>query len=70
MRKITVNLPADLVESVTGLSGKGITETIKDALEADIRRRAYEAFLDLRGKVTFDATWQTLRGKDEPEKPW
>ncbi len=70
MRKITVNLPADLLDSTTSLSGKGVTETIREALEAQMRSSAFRAFLDLRGKIDFSATWQELRGKDEEDKVW
>jgi len=70
MRKITLNLPAELLDTVTDLSGKGITETIRDALEAQVKARAFQAFLDLRGKVDFGASWQALRGKDEDDKVW
>lgn len=70
LRKITVNLPSSLIDRVTAQSGKGVTEAIREALEAELKRQAIDAFIALRGKVTYDQTWQELRGKDEPEKAW
>ncbi|MGZ8362328.1 MAG: hypothetical protein ACXW3D_00580 [Caulobacteraceae bacterium] len=38
LRKITVRLPADLIDDCMRLSGKGLTETVRDALEAYVQR--------------------------------
>jgi hypothetical protein len=59
MRKITVYLPADLVEWAENESG-GLTETIRKGLEAAM---ANDRMLALRGKVEFAMTWQEAAGK-------
>ena len=63
MRKITVSLPAHLVDATLSGSGKGLTATVPDALREYNHRQASKELLALRGKVAFEATWQELRGK-------
>lgn len=65
IRKITINLPGGLVDAATGASGKGVTETIREALREYNHRWACRELLALRGKVQFASTWQELRGKDD-----
>jgi hypothetical protein len=50
-RRITANLPEDLLREAQEVSGKGITETIVEGLQLVRRRRAFEKALALRGKV-------------------
>lgn len=50
-RRITANLPEDLLREAQEVSGKGITETIVEGLQLVRRRRALEKALALRGKV-------------------
>ena len=63
LRKITVNLPAELIDGVMEDSGKGLTETIREALEAKRAAAAYERMLALRGKIEFGMSWQEAAGK-------
>jgi hypothetical protein len=68
LRKITVNLPADLIDGVMEDSGKGLTESIREALEAQRNAIAWQRLRALRGKIEFGMTWQEAAGKyDEDE---
>jgi hypothetical protein len=53
-RRITANLPGDLLDEAMEVTGKGITETIIDGLEQVKRRRALARALALRGKLRLD----------------
>jgi hypothetical protein len=50
-RRITANLPRDLLQDAMHVTGKGVTETIVTGLRLVRRSRAYEKALALRGKV-------------------
>lgn len=67
LRKITVNLPATLVDEVTSFSGKGLTETLREMMQEYRDRKAWERLATFRGKVDL-GDWRVLRGKDEEEK--
>ncbi len=54
LRKITVNIPAETLESATRITGKGITPTIIEGLEELQRRAKRSALRALRGKVRFE----------------
>jgi hypothetical protein len=54
MRKVAINLPAALVESA---------EAIRDALGELKYDSAWKRLADMRGKVSFGASWQELRRK-------
>lgn len=58
MRKITVNLPAALLE---GLEEGGLTETIREALEAHRRKALFAKLEARRGKVDFGMSWQEMK---------
>jgi hypothetical protein len=60
-RKITVEIPADLLEKAQQASGKGITQTIRSGLELLAASRAYERLRQLRGKVHFSRTASELK---------
>jgi hypothetical protein len=62
MRKITANLPTDLLASCQDYTGEGITETLRRALEDMRRKRAYQGLLALKGKLDFsDISLDELR---------
>ncbi len=61
MRKITLQLPAELVERAQACTGKGITETIRLGLERLAVAEAYEGLRKLRGKVHLDINLDDLR---------
>ena len=50
-RRITANLPEQLLEEAMEVTGKGITETLVEGLRLVRRARAYEKAMALRGKV-------------------
>ena len=50
-RRITANLPEQLLEQAMEVTGKGITETLVEGLRLVHRARAYEKAMALRGKV-------------------
>jgi hypothetical protein len=51
LRRITANIPADLLEAAMQVTGKGMTETLVAGLEILRRTRAYEKAMALRGKI-------------------
>jgi antitoxin component of MazEF toxin-antitoxin module len=63
-RKITVHIPADLLEAAQAETGQGVTETVRQGLELLKRARAYRQLREMRGKFTFDMTADKLRGDD------
>jgi hypothetical protein len=60
-RKITVEIPRDLLEKAQKASGSGITQTIRTGLQLLAASRAYDNLRQLRGKVRFSRTWQELK---------
>ena len=53
LRKVTVNIPAETLETAIRLTGKGITPTIIEGLHEIERRAKRSALRALRGKVRF-----------------
>ena len=64
-RKITVEIPQDLLEKAQQASGSGITQTIRTGLKLLAASQAYDNLRQLRGKVRFSRTWEEL--KDDRE---
>jgi hypothetical protein len=54
LRKVTVNLPAELLDDAVRITAKGITPTIVEGLRELRRREQRSALRALRGKVRFD----------------
>jgi len=50
-RRVTANLPGQLLEEAMEVTGKGITETLVEGLRLVRRARAYEKAMALRGKI-------------------
>jgi post-segregation antitoxin (ccd killing protein) len=61
MRKITVILPRELVETATRVSKLNLTATIRQGLEAVAATDAYEQLRKLRGKERFSISLKELR---------
>jgi hypothetical protein len=61
LRKVTANIPADILENAQRLTGKGITLTLVDGLKALDRNGHRSALRQLRGKVSFDLDLQRTR---------
>lgn len=61
MSKITVEVPKDLLERVQAFTGKGVTETIREALRRLDSIRAQREFRKLRGTFQFSIDLDELR---------
>jgi hypothetical protein len=60
-KKVTVNLPAEVLARARKITGKGITETIVEALSELERSRERQALRSLRGRIRFDLNLKESR---------
>ena len=60
-RKITLELPEDLLQRAQECTGEGVTATIRRGLELLASSRAYAELQKLRGKVRFSIKLKDLR---------
>jgi hypothetical protein len=60
-RKITLEVPADLLEKAQRASGAGITQTVRTGLQLVAASRTYARLRQLRGKVRFSRTLDELK---------
>jgi hypothetical protein len=60
-KKVTVALPADLLERATTATGKRITATICEGLEAMAALHSFDGMRRLRGKVKLSIDVGQLR---------
>jgi hypothetical protein len=66
-RKITVEIPSELLEKAQQASGAGITQTIRTGLQLVAASRTYARLRQLRGKVRFSRTSAELKAdRDRP----
>ena len=63
-RRVTANLPQELLEKAMDYTGRGITETLVEGLEQLRRRRFYEKFKALQGKIHLDIDVDESRGRN------
>jgi len=61
LRKVTVEVPAELLEKALAATGAGITETVRTGLELVAASRAYTRLRQLRGKVRFSRNFDELK---------
>ena len=61
LKKVTLTLPVDLLARATSATGKGITPTVREGLEAMAASGAYEGLRRLRGKVKLTINVDDLR---------
>ena len=61
IRKLTVEVPADLLQRATTASGEGITPTVRRGLELVAAGGAYGRLRRFRGKVKFGIKLSDLR---------
>lgn len=61
LKKVTVNLPAKLLDRARAITGRGITDTITLGLEELQRREKRSALRSLRGRVRFDLDLERTR---------
>jgi hypothetical protein len=60
-RKVTVELPADLLRRAQKSSGDGVTATIRRGLELVAAGEVYRDLRKLKGKVSFSVNLDALR---------
>jgi len=60
-RKITVEVPPDLLEKAQKAVGGGITETVRTGLKLVAASQTYAELRKLRGKVRFSRTAAELK---------
>ncbi|MBK9293835.1 MAG: hypothetical protein IPM57_05220 [Oligoflexia bacterium] len=61
VRKITVQLPEELVDAALKSTGESLTETLRMGLKLIAARQAYDYFLNMRGKIKIDIDYKKLR---------
>jgi hypothetical protein len=61
IKRITANLPEELLEEAMETTGKGITDTLTEGLEMVRRTRAYRKALDLRGTLALEIDLEESR---------
>jgi hypothetical protein len=60
-RKITVEIPGELLERAQQASGAGITQTVRTGLQLVAASKTYERLRKLRGTVRFSRTAAELK---------
>jgi hypothetical protein len=60
-RKITVEIPPELLEKAQKATGSGITQTVRTGLQLVAASKAYAQLRQLRGKVRFSRTAAQLK---------
>ncbi len=60
-RKITVEVPPELLEKAQQATGEGITQTVRTGLELVAASQTYARLRQLRGKVRFSRTSAELK---------
>jgi hypothetical protein len=60
-RKITVEVPQELLKKAQRASGAGITQTVRTGLQLVAASQAYAQLRRLRGKVRFTRTVAELK---------
>jgi hypothetical protein len=60
-RKITVEVPAELLERAQRASGAGVTQTVRAGLQLMAASEAYARLLQFRGKVRFSRSVEELK---------
>jgi hypothetical protein len=60
-RKITVEVPVDLLERAQRASGTGVTQTVRAGLRLIAASQAYARLRTYRGKIRFSRTARELK---------
>jgi hypothetical protein len=60
-RKITVEVPLELLEKAQRASGTGVTQTVRTGLQLVAASRTYARLRNLRGKVRFSRSVTELK---------
>ena len=64
VKRITANLPEELLDEATAVTGKGITETLVAGLELVRRSRAHAKAAALRGRIQLHVDVDASRERD------
>jgi hypothetical protein len=60
-RKITVEVPVELLDRAQRASGAGVTQTVRTGLQLVAASQTYARLRELRGKVQFSRTSAELK---------
>ena len=60
-KKITIEVPGDLLSKAQDQTGKGISETVRNGLKLLAAADAYSKLRKMKGKVKFSKTVRELR---------
>jgi hypothetical protein len=60
-RRVTVEIPAELLDKAQQASGTGITQAVRAGLQLLVASQAYEQLRRMRGKVRFSRTLAELK---------
>ena len=61
LKKVTINIPAQILDRARTITGRGITETIVEGLLELDRQRKRSALRALRGRVRFQLDLEKTR---------
>ena len=64
IKRITANLPEELLDDAMAVTEKGITETLIDGLELLRRKSALQKAMELRGKIKLDIDLRASRERN------
>ena len=60
-RKITIEIPEELLDKAQQATGSGITQTVRTGLQLVAASETYDRLRALRGKVKFSVTLEELK---------
>ena len=60
-KKITVDIPHDLLEKATQRTGESITATVRRGLQLIVEGEVYAKVLELEGKVKVQRTMRSIK---------
>jgi hypothetical protein len=60
-RKITIEIPEELLEKAQEATGSGVTQTVRMGLQLVAASQTYARLRELRGKVRFSRTVAELK---------
>lgn len=61
VKKVTIEIPEELLDKAQQATGSGITQTVRTGLQLVAASQAYADLRQLRGKVRFSRTVEELR---------
>jgi len=64
IKRITANLPEDLLRDAMEITGKGITDTLVDGLRRIRQSRAFEKAQALRGRISLKISLEESRERN------